>query len=175
MKGCQHSLSRWEGEKFVRLSLFRPHGARCRRGSADRRDDGRKLRASQHAVCSRQHAIMVLPACYDPCTHESIKDALGAARSRQVARLPQGQKPPRPGAALAMARSNATNPRRTRRRRCGPTLLIWRTSRHGAKRMSFCQCWRLRKRWVPTWLRTAHAALVGRSHCAGAPDRQASP
>jgi integrase len=36
-----------------------------------------------------------------------MMDTLRAARSRQLARLPEGQKPPRPRAALAMAKSRA--------------------------------------------------------------------
>ena len=52
-------------------------------------------------------AIIVLPACYDSCFHGTMIDTLRAARSRQMARLPEGQKPPAPQAALAMAKSKA--------------------------------------------------------------------
>jgi integrase len=39
--------------------------------------------------------------------HAAMTDSVRAARSRQMARLPEGQKPPAPQAALAMARARA--------------------------------------------------------------------
>jgi hypothetical protein len=56
-------------------------------------------------LIERQYAITVFTAYYNLCSNPAMNDINRAARSRQRARLAEGEKPPAPRAALALAKS----------------------------------------------------------------------